>query len=412
MDTPHRHPQHLKTRCCITGGGPAGIMLGYFLARGGIDVTVLEKHADFFRDFRGDTLHPSTLELMQEAGLLENLLKRPHQKVAQMTLNFEGRVMTAADFSSLPVHCPYIALMPQWDFLDFMAGQAKRFAGFQLRMSAEVTDLIREGEEIRGVTAQTPEGPLNVEADLVIGADGRHSTVRQRAGLKIIDHGVPIDVLWFHLPRGGDDPQQSSMYLKHGQIMILLDREDYWQCGLVIPKGTFGDLKREGIGNFQRHIAGIVPFIESRTPALKDWEQIKLLTVKIDHLRQWHRAGLLCIGDAAHAMSPVGGVGINLAVQDAVAAARFLAPALKKGKVPEALLKRVQSRREGVARMTQRMQQFLQGQLLRAGAVKEHRRPPLFFSLLGRFPALQRLTARMIGIGLRPEHPGPAEPRP
>ena len=395
----------VQTRCCIVGGGPAGMMLGFLLARAGIDVVVLEKHADFLRDFRGDTIHPSTLELMRELGLVDEFLKLPHQKAHTLKAKVGGREFTFADFSHLPVRCPFVAFMPQWDFLDFLAEQAKRYPGFQLRMEAEVRELIVEGGRVTGLRATTQDGELKVSADLVVATDGRHSTVRERAGLDVIDLGAPMDVLWMRLSRRADDPGQMLGRIDTGRIFVMLDRGDYWQCAFVIPKGGYDEICRRGLTALRDEIAGLVPFPHDRIDELRDWSDVKLLSVAVDRLRVWHRPGLLCIGDAAHAMSPIGGVGINLAVQDAVAAANILAPRLLRGAVSEQDLHAVQRRREFPTRATQRLQVALQKRVIgRVLASSGKISPPLPLRLLGWMPFLRRLPARVIGLGFRPEH--------
>jgi 2-polyprenyl-6-methoxyphenol hydroxylase-like FAD-dependent oxidoreductase len=343
----------VSVRCCIAGGGPAGMMLGLLLARAGVDVLVLEKHADFLRDFRGDTIHPSTLEVLHELGILDDLLRLPHQKAPLLRAQFGDLALTVADFSTLPVRCPYVAFMPQWDFLNFLTKQASSYHTFQLRMQAEVTGLIEESGHVVGLRATTPDGPLEVRASLVVGADGRHSVVREKAGLMVEEFGAPMDVLWFRLSRQTGDPDNPMGRFDTGRIFIMLNRGDYWQCGFVIPKGTLEQLRGKGLPAFRESVARLAPFAANRVGGLHNWESIKLLTVQVDLLVQWSCPGLLCIGDAAHAMSPAGGVGINLAIQDAVAAANLLAVPLRAGQVSTNDLQRVQQRREWPTRVTQ-----------------------------------------------------------
>jgi 2-polyprenyl-6-methoxyphenol hydroxylase-like FAD-dependent oxidoreductase len=395
----------IATTCCIVGGGPAGMMLGLLLARSGVDVVVLEKHADFLRDFRGDTIHPSTLELMHEIGVLEPFLKLPHQQVSALGGRFGSRYYRFADFSHLPSRCKFIALMPQWDFLDFIADQARRYPGFQLKMRHEATDLIMEGDRVAGVRAVTPDGPLEVRALLVVGCDGRHSIVREKAGLAVDDFGVPMDVLWFRLSRKADDSMETMGVFDKGRIFVMLNRGDYWQCAYVIPKGSMDEVRRRGIEAFREQVARTEPAMRDRVGEIADWKQVHLLTVTVNRLRQWHRPGLLCIGDAAHAMSPVGGVGINLAVQDAVAAANVLADPLYEKRDVTALLPKVQERREFPTRATQRLQLAIQNTVIQ-GALKggDDVRPPLPLRLLDRCPYLRRIPARLLGLGFRPEH--------
>lgn len=397
--------KELSARCCIAGGGPAGMVLGLLLARAGVDVVVLEKHADFLRDFRGDTIHPSTLEVLHELGMLDEFLRRPHQELRTVSARIYGIPVQVGDFAHLPTRCRFIALMPQWDFLDFIAGRARQFQGFRLLMQAEVTDLIEEGGRVVGVRVRTPDGALQVRADLVIGADGRHSTVRARAGLEVIHTGVPIDVLWMRLSRRPEDPGQTLGQIEAGLMLVTLDRGDYWQCAFIIEKGGFDKVREAGLTAFQAKIAQVAPHLADRVAELADWSDIKLLTVSVDRLRQWCRPGLLCIGDAAHAMSPIGGVGINLAIQDAVATANILAPSLPMGTPGLRDLRRLQRRREFPTRVTQRFQVFVQDRVLRrvlaGGPIP---RLPLPLRLLRRFPALSRFPARLLGLGVRPEH--------
>ena len=394
-----------SARCCIVGGGPAGMMLGLLLRRAGIDVIVLEKHADFLRDFRGDTIHPSTLEIMHELGLLDAFLKLPHQKVTTLNARLGATELTLADFSHLPTHCRFIALMPQWDFLDFLVREASRCPAFRLSMETEATGLIEEAGRIVGVRAKAPERALEIRADLVVGADGRHSTVRQAADLAVEELGAPLDVLWFRLPRVSGDPEDTAIRFGSGRLLVLLNRGDYWQAGYAIPKGSIDQLRAKGLPELHKHIAETAPFIRDRVGALDDWEKIKLLTVRVDRLRRWHRPGLLCIGDAAHAMSPVGGVGINLAIQDAVATANLLHEPLRNRSLTEADLARVERRRELPTRVIQRMQLLVQNRIIaNVLASRAAPRPPLLLRMLGRLTWLRRLGARLIGVGIRPEH--------
>ena len=395
----------ISTQCCIAGGGPAGMMLGLLLARAGVDVLVLEKHADFLRDFRGDTIHPSTLEVVHELGLLDDLQKLPHQKAPQLNGYFGGLALTIADFSHLPVRCPYLVLMPQWDFLNFLTKHASRYPPFKVRMQAEVTGLLEEDGRVVGLRATTPDGPLEVRASLVIGADGRHSVVRAQASLQVNEFGAPMDVLWFGLSRRPTDPEASMGRFDVGRIFITLNRGDYWQCGFVIPKGSVEQIREKGLPAFRAGVAQLAPFAADRVGELQDWNAIKLLTVKVDRLTQWYRPGLLCIGDAAHAMSPVGGVGINLAIQDAVAAANLLAAPLREGRLAIEDLRRVQQRRMLPTRLTQRMQLFIQNRIIRRVLGSTDRLVlPFAVKLLARFPFVRRIPARLIGMGIRPEH--------
>ncbi len=407
MTETHRLRNNMAARCCIAGGGPAGIMLGLLLSRAGVEVIVLEKHVDFLRDFRGDTIHPSTLELMYELGILDDFLKRPHQELHRLAGQIGSDTIPLADFSHLPTRCKFIAFMPQWDFLDFLVEHAKTYPTFRLIMEAEVTGLMKKENRIVGVTANSSEGPLEITATLTVGADGRHSIVRERAGLKVEELGAPIDVLWFRTARKPDDPGQVLGRFAAGKIMVMLNRDDYWQCGFVIPKGSFEALKQRGLALFHEDLVTIAPFLRDRVGDLRDWKEVKLLTVAVDRLLKWYRPGLLCIGDAAHAMSPVGGVGINLAIQDAVAAANILAYKLSEGSVTTDDLEKVQVRRLLPTRLTQRAQVFVQKRVL--GRVLRDTRPtsaPWFLKLFRTFTFLQRIPAYLVGVGVRPEHVG------
>ena len=395
----------IQTQCCIAGGGPAGMMLGFLLARAGVDVWVLEKHADFLRDFRGDTVHPSTLEVMHELGILEKFLKLPHQEVRELSAQIGGELAPIADFTLLPTRCKFIALMPQWDFLNFIAEEAKRFAGFHLKMQAEATDLIREGERILGVQAKTPEGIQEVRAALTVGADGRRSVVRERAGLEVEDIGAPMDALWMRLSRKKSDPPQTFGNVAAGKMLVMLNRDEYWQCAFVIPKGGFEEIRENGIAAFRQEIANFSPWMLDRVDELRDWKDVSLLTVKVDRLKRWHLPGLLCIGDAAHAMSPIGGVGINLAIQDAVATANLLSEKLREGKLSESDLQAVQRRRMFPTRATQALQVFAQNRVIqRVLATTKPITVPWPVKLARRWPALRRILPRIVGVGFRPEH--------
>src|SRR6476469_6500495 len=406
--------EKLQTRCVIAGGGPAGIMAGYLLARAGVPVIVLEKHADFFRDFRGDTIHPSTLELMYELGLLDEFLKQPHQEVRELRAVINGQTVPIADFTKLPTRCKFIAFMPQWDFLNFLSTHAKQFPGFQLPMEYEVVDLTFDQQRVTGVRAKTPQGDVEIRADLIIGADGRHSIIQARAGLEREEFGVAIDALWMRISKKQDDPQQSLGFFQQGKLLVLLDRGDYWQCGFVIPKGGFDDIKARGLQQLQNDIASFAGFLRDRVAELDDWSKIKLLTVQINRLRNWCRDGLLGIGDSAHAMSPAGGVGINLAIQDAVATANLLAGKLRAGPVSVDDLRKVQARREWPTRLIQAMQVFIHRRVVTGRTSDRKASLPLVFRLLKCFPVLRQIPARFIGIGPRPEHfhsPTPQESR-
>lgn len=398
--------ESLSARCCIVGGGPAGMMLGFLLARAGVDVIVLEKHADFLRDFRGDTIHPSTLEVMNDLGLYEAFLALPHQEARELSAKIGDVSLILADFTHLPTRAKFIGLMPQWDFLNFLAAQGARYPNFHLRMQADVDGLIEDNGIVRGVAGTLPQGRFEVRADLVVGADGRHSTVRTRAGLVQKNIGAPMDVLWFRIGRRADDPRDVFGRMEAGQFLVLIDRGEHWQCGYVIAKGTAGTLQAQAIDVLRGKIAELAPFLADRVGELKTWDDVKLLTVAVDRLLRWHRPGLLCIGDSAHAMSPIGGIGINIAIQDAVAAGNILAPALRgSSPIPDTLLAKVQSRREWAVKATQKLQVVIQNRVISKvlGSQGGRLRPPFILRLFASVPWLRRIPARIVGIGFLPE---------
>src|SRR5436190_3653694 len=390
----------------IVGGGPAGMMLGLLLARAGINTRVLEKHADFFRDFRGDTVHPSSLEILDELGLLDDFLKLPHQEVRQLTGQIGDTLLTLADFTHLPVRSKFLAFMPQWDFLNFLVGKARVYPTFGLDMETEVIGLTFDGDRVSGVRAKTKTGEVDILDDLVVGADGRHSAVRDAAGLKSIDFGAPMDVLWMRISRKPSDPAQALGRLDYGQIFVMIDRGDYFQCGLVVPKGAYEEIKARGFDALRADITRLAPFLGDRVNELRMWDDIKLLTVQVDRLKKWYRSGLLCIGDAAHAMSPVAGVGINLAIQDAVAAANILVPALRDHRKPaDSVLEKVQQRRDLPTRVVQWGQLLIQNAIIsRVLGVQRKMSPPLIIRILGAVPLFRRIPARLVGLGFRREH--------
>lgn len=406
--------RELTTTCCIAGGGPAGMMLGFLLARAGVDVTVLEKHADFLRDFRGDTIHPSTMQLMHELGLLDDFLKLPHTKEQRIVARFGNADVPIADFSHLPVAAPYIAFMPQWDFLDFLADRGRKLPRFKLLMRAKATGPIREGGRVTGITAETQDGETTIAADLVVAADGRHSDLRQAGGFAVHEIGAPMDVLWFRLSRRESDAAQTFGQVARGRFAVMLNRGDYWQCAYVIPKAALEPLRAAGLDAFKAGLAALLPVLADRTGEIASWDDLKLLSVAVDRLEQWWQPGLLCIGDAAHAMSPIGGVGVNLAIQDAVATANRLAAPLRERRLAESDLAAVQARRNFPTKATQALQVAIQNRVITpilagSGPVQ----PPFPLRLLQWFPSLRRIPARLVGMGFRPEHIGPQlAPRP
>ncbi len=395
----------LSTTCCIIGGGPAGIMLGFLLARQGIAVTVLEKYKDFFRDFRGDTIHPSTLDLLYELGLLEKFLALPHSRITGLSAIIGGQRFQMSDLSHLPTHTKFVALMPQWDFLNFLAEEAARFPGFTLHMGWEATDLIQTNDgATTGVLANTPDGPVEIQAALTVGCDGRHAISRVAAHLPLIDEGVPIDILWLRIARQPSDPENALGYFNYGRFVILINRNDYFQIGYLIPKGAFPLIRQNGIPAFQQSIERIVPFLAGRTAEIDSWDKVKLLTIQVNHLQDWCSPGLLCIGDAAHAMSPVGGIGINIALQDAVATANILTESILTSGATVHDLQRVQHYRESAVRNTQRAQVFAHRILSRALQSTGPVKPPLALRIITKIPGFQYLTGRFIGMGLQPQH--------
>lgn len=391
----------INTTCCIAGGGPAGIMAGYLLARAGVEVTVLEKHNDFFRDFRGDTIHPSTMEVMYQAGLLEEFLKIPHQRIGTLQLHADDDIVELADFTHLPVHASYIAIMPQWDFLNFITEKAKQYKNFKLLMGTTATGLLQQQNKVTGVTANSPEVPLEINATLTIAADGRGSILKEAAGMATIETGVPIDVLWFRLPKENIETGHVLAYIRNNKIMIVIDRGDYYQCGYIIAKGKFDKIQQQGLALFQKNIEMVAPVLQDKAHTLQNWDSVKLLSVQINHLQQWYKDGLLFIGDAAHAMSPAFGVGVNIAVQDAVATANLLAQPLLNKQLSISHLQQVQERRMFPARFTQKIQAVLHNRVVRTDKPIGSMATMLWF--FKHFPLLRRIPGRFVGMGVRPE---------
>lgn len=395
----------VKTQCCIAGGGPAGILLGYLLARAGIDVVVLEKWPDFFRDFRGDTIHPSTMDTLRDLGLLDEFLKLPHSEMTRMTLHFGGKKATIADLSHVRAACRFIAFIPQWDFLNFLAKKAKAFPNFHLMMETEAVDLIEEDGRVRGVHAKSKTEEFDIRADLMVGADGRHSTVRESGGFEVEALSTAIDVLWFRIGRSDIDDKESLGYIDRGRALVMLDRHDYWQCGFIIEKGNFDLIKASGLEAFRTSVASLSHLPNSAVAEIDSWDKVKLLSVTVDHVCSWAREGLVVIGDAAHAMSPIGGVGINYAIQDAVAAANILIEPLQRGTATLEILKKIQARREKPTRQMQRLQVYLQDHIFAPILHEKNRTPvPRVFKIFSWFPILRRIPGHIIGVGFQPEH--------
>jgi 2-polyprenyl-6-methoxyphenol hydroxylase-like FAD-dependent oxidoreductase len=390
-----------KTTGLVVGGGPAGMMLGYLLARSGVQTILLEKHGDFLRDFRGDTVHPSTTELMHELGLLDEFLRDvPHQAMDQLGIGVRGQAFDLIDFRRLPTACKYVVLAPQWDFLNFLAAKAKRYPSFRLAMNTEATGLLWDNDRVVGVAAHSASGPLEIRADVTVACDGRWSVIREHSGLPVREFPMPIDVLWFRLPRSDSAPETLG-YIGGGQIVIAIDRGDYWQCGAIIDKGGFEAVQADGLPEFRSRIASAAPFLTNSLNSLTDWDQVKLLSVRANRMRKWWLPGLLCIGDAAHAMSPVGGIGVNYAIADAVAAANALTGPLHRGQLTDDDLRAVQKRRQPPTKVAQMLQRAQTTNLARL----RNTQPPLWtLRLLSHLGPVKRLLGRTVGLGLRREH--------
>lgn len=395
----------ISTTCCITGGGPAGVMLGLLLARSGIDVIVLEKHSDFLRDFRGDTVHPSTMQIINELGLLDDFLKEPHQKIAKFSINVDGEMVTLGDLSNLNCKTPYIAMMPQWDFLNFLVAHAKKLPNFKIMMQSELVDIILEDNIVTGAIVKQNQDNLIIKSYLLIGADGRHSTVRKKANLTVYNYGIAIDALWFRLSRLDTDPIDTFANVTQGQMLVMINRHNYWQCAYIIPKGQMEHLKKTGLNSFLTKISNIRSILKQRVHEITSWDQIKLLEVQVNRLKQWYAPGVLCIGDAAHAMSPVGGVGINLAIQDAVATSNILTNHLINRTLNITHLQTVQKRRELPTKLIQKMQITMHKNIIYKAI--DNTRPfqlPWLFKIASRFSIISKILGYIIGMGIRPEH--------
>lgn len=391
-------------KCCIVGGGPAGVMLGYIMAKFGIDIVVLEKHKDFFRDFRGDTIHPSTMNILHQLGDLDDFLKIPHDKTNRITTKFGDKEFTVADFTHLKIRTPFIAFTPQWNFLNFLVEKGSKLPNFHMMMETKATDLIKKNGEIVGLKAVNPNGELSIYSDLVVGTDGRHSLTREKAKLKVHDLSSPIDVLWFSMLKNKNDKKLPFINASNGNLLIVINRGDYWQCGFIVQKGGYEFIKEKGINYFQQELTDIIPKLKDNIQEITDFEHVKKLDVKVDRLKKWYTEGLICIGDAAHAMSPIGGVGINLAIQDAVAAANILVPAFKEGKPTQDDLRKIQERRMFPTKFTQGVQVFIQNKSLQPFLEnKKKQNAPSILKLLQWIPFLRRFPARFIGLGIRSE---------